>query len=95
MEHLSAKYEGVKTLVIARQTGTTLALKGVFSLQHIQFADLCQQLPFSNVERLEFGFVPPWPDLQIVWEEFEGDPCFVRGLTCDLGDFKFPELAKT
>ncbi|NMB19665.1 MAG: GNAT family N-acetyltransferase [Firmicutes bacterium] len=85
----------LKTMVIAEQEGTTLVLKGVFSLQHIGFADLLMHLPFSNVERVEFGFVPPWRDLQVVWEEAEGDPLFVRGVTCALGDVKFPELSRT
>lgn len=83
------------TLVIAQQQGTTLKLIGVFSLKPMLFADLLPRLPYSNVERIEFRFMPCWSDLKYVMEEQEMNPLFVRGLTCDLGDFKFPELSTT
>ena len=85
----------LNTLLIAKQTGAILKLNGVFSLKPILFADLLARLPFANVERIEFGFMPYWPDLQYVMERQEMSPLFVRGLACDLGDFKFPELSTT
>lgn len=85
----------LKALVIAQQHEKTLKILGVFSLEHITFKDLARCLPFSNVERIEFGFMPYWTDIAYVMEEQETDPLFVRGLTCDLGTFKFPELSIT
>lgn len=85
----------LETMLVAEQRGTTLRLIGVFSLKPIRFADLLRQLPFNHVERIEFGFMPCWPDLLYRMEEQETDPLFVRGLDCDLGDFKFPELSIT
>ncbi len=85
----------LSTLVVAKQQGTTLRLIGVFSLKHILFAQLLPLLPFSNVDRIEFSFMPYWPDLHYVMEEREMSPLFVRGLGCDLGGFKFPELSTT
>jgi GNAT superfamily N-acetyltransferase len=85
----------IETLVIAGQTGETLKLFGVFSLKDISFSELVKYLPFKNVSKLEFGFVPYWNDIDYIMQEYETDPLFVRGLTCDLGDFKFPELSIT
>lgn len=85
----------LNTLVIARQEGTILKLNGVFSLDDISFSDFVLHLPFSNVEQIEFGFMPPWSDLEVVMEKGDGAPYFVRGLTCSLDDFKFPELSMT
>lgn len=83
------------TMVIAKQNGTTLKLFGVFSLREISFSDLARLLPFRNVRKIEFGFMPYWSDLHFTMEAYETDPLFVRGIGCDLGDFKFPELSTT
>ena len=75
-----------------------LKLIGVFSPNPMLFADLLPRLPFPNVERIELGFVgfmPYWSDLKYVMEEQEMSPLFVRGLTYNWGDFKFPELSTT
>lgn len=37
--------------------------------------------------------MPCWPDIHYTMQEYETDPLFVRGVRCDLGDFKFPELS--
>ncbi|MCL6589055.1 MAG: GNAT family N-acetyltransferase [Firmicutes bacterium] len=83
------------TLVIAGQEDSILKLIGVFSLKDISFSELVRYLPFGNVTKVEFGFMPYWPDLDYTMQEYETDPAFVRGLRCDLGDFKFPELSVT
>ena len=85
----------LETIVIAKQNGTTLNLIGVFSLKEIAFADLAKHLPFANIQKIEFGFMPYWDDLQYEMIEYNADPFFVRGGTCEIGDFKFPELALT
>jgi hypothetical protein len=83
------------TMVIADQKGSVLKLIGVFSLKDISFSELVRYLPFCNVTKVEFGFMPYWPDVDYTMQECETDPAFVRGITCDLGDFKFPELSVT
>jgi len=70
-------------------------LIGIFPLKPILFTDLLPRLPFCSVEKVQFGFMPYWSDLEYVMEEQEMDPLFIRGLTCDLGDFKFPKLSTT
>lgn len=85
----------LETLVVAAQEGKALHLFSVFSLRPICFAELASRLPFTGVERIEFGFMPPWPGLTVTMEETTTDPLFVRSIECDLGDFKFPELSFT
>jgi predicted GNAT family N-acyltransferase len=85
----------ISTMVIAEQQDETLKLIGVFSLKEIHFSDFVKYLPFTNVDRIEFGFMPYWSDVSFIMEEYETDPQFVRGLRCNLGDFKFPELSVT
>lgn len=85
----------IDTLVIAKQNGTTLKIIGVFSLRNISFSELVSFLPFCNIDRVEFGFMPYWSDINFIMQEYETDPLFVRGLSCDLGDFKFPDLSIT
>jgi len=83
------------TMIIAKRKGTTLKLIGVFSLRDLKFIELLQFLPFSNINKIEFGFMPYWSDIDYTMQEYETDPLFVRNVHCDLGDFKFPELSIT
>ena len=85
----------LETLIIADQKGSTLKLIGVFSLQNINFNELIKLLPFSNVNKIEFGFTPYWNDIEYVMQEYKTDPLFVKNISCDLGEFKFPELSIT
>ncbi|MGM0421228.1 MAG: GNAT family N-acetyltransferase [Bacillota bacterium] len=84
-----------KTLLIARQTGSTLKIFALFALQPITFSELAAHLPFAGVQRVEFGFMPDRLEVDYTMEEYKTDPLFVRGLDCSPGDFKFPELAFT
>ncbi len=85
----------IDTLVIAEQKGTTLKLIGVFSLREIGFSELVSHLPFCNVDRIQLGFMPYWTDIDFTLQEYQTDPLFAKGISCDLGDFKFPELSLT
>ncbi|KNY27526.1 GNAT family N-acetyltransferase [Pseudobacteroides cellulosolvens] len=85
----------IDTMVIAEKNGTTLKLIGVFSLGSISFTELMSHFPFSNIEKIEFGFMPYWDDLDYVMQDYETDPIFVRGVNCDLEGLKFPELSIT
>lgn len=85
----------IDTLVIGEQDGKSLKLYGVFSLKPITFEDLKHNLPFKGIRTIEFGFMPPWEDIDFTMNDYETDPIFVRGVTKNLGDFKFPELSTT
>lgn len=83
------------TMFIAQQEDKVLKLIGVFSKKDITFDELASKLPFQGVERIEFGFMPYWEDAVYSMQDYETDPIFVKNITCDLGDFKFPELSIT
>lgn len=83
------------TIVIAMQNETILKIIAIFSLRDIQFTDLAKHLPFKHISTIEFGFMPYWNDLAYEMKPYETDPLFVRGVKCELGDFKFPELSIT
>ncbi|MCL2810275.1 MAG: GNAT family N-acetyltransferase [Clostridia bacterium] len=85
----------LQTLVVASQEGATLHLHALFALGPVCWEELAAHLPFTGVRRVEFGFVPDGLDAPFRWEEFDGDPLFVRGADCELGDFKFPDLCFT
>ena len=84
-----------QALAVAGQEGETLRLHGVFALRPVRWESLAARLPFAGVRRVEFGFVPDALGAPFRWEEFDGDPLFVRGAACELGDFKFPDLSFT
>lgn len=83
------------TVVIAEQNKDVLKIIGVFSLSDVAFENLAKYLPFKNISKIEFGFIPYWNDLEFEMNPCETDPLFVRGVRCELGDFKFPELSVT
>lgn len=85
----------IETLIIAEQKDTTIKLIGVFSLKDISFSKFANYLPFRNINKIEFGFMPYWSDINFIMQEYTTDPIFVRGISCDLGEFKFPELSIT
>lgn len=85
----------IETMIIAEQEEQTLKLMGVYSKRPVTFEQLLKHLPFTQVQKIEFGFMPYWSDCAYEMMETETDPLFVRGIGCDLGDFKFPELSIT
>lgn len=93
-EHIY-ELEDINTMVIATQDNDVLNVTGVFSLEDITFKQLVDNLPFTNVKRIEFGFMPYWDDIEYSMIAYETDPLFARGVKSDLGDFKFPELSIT
>ncbi len=82
-------------LIVAKQNGTTLKLKAIFTENIISFDEIKHYLPFRGITRVEFGFTPDCLATDFHFEEYEADPLFVRGVKCDIGEFKFPELSIT
>lgn len=85
----------LECLVIAHCNKETLHIMGIFSAHQIDFDKLSIYLPFQNITRIEFGFMPDNLNIDYVMEEYEADPIFIKNFKCDLGNFKFPELSET
>jgi len=85
----------IDTLLIAKQNKNQLHITGVFSKKYIRFSDLVESLPFKGVTEITFGFMPSWEDCSYQMRDYKCDALFVKNINCDLGDFKFPELAIT
>ncbi len=85
----------IGTMIVAKQNGCTLKLIGAFTENEISFEDIKQHLPFRGINRVEFGFTPDHLTEDYRFEDCEADPFFVRGVKCELGSFKFPELSIT
>ena len=85
----------LNTMVIALKNDSTLKLFGVFSIENISFSKLINYLPFKNINKIEFGFMPYWSDINYNMEEYKTDPFYIKNINCELGDFKFPELSIT
>ncbi len=95
LHHCIYELPDLSTMLVAEQNGTTLHVYGVFSTKKITFRELLEYLPFEGIKKMTFGFTPCWKDIEYTMEECETDPWFVRGINCDLGDIKFPELSIT
>ncbi len=87
--------QDINTLIVAQQTAATLKLFGVFSLQAITWRDLADRLPFSGIKRLEFGFLPYWPDLHYDLQADDSNLWFVKNIPCSMDAIKYPELSAT
>ncbi len=87
--------EALNTMIIARLSDRVLNIVGVFSTTAVTFAELVDHLPFEGVEEITFGFMPYWDDCKYEMKEYTHDPLYVKSLECDLGEFKFPDLAIT
>ena len=85
----------INTLIVAEKNGSTLKLIGVFSEKQVSLEKMKKHLPFNEIERVEFGFIPDSLCGEYRFENYETDPLFTRNIKCDLGDFKFPELSTT
>lgn len=84
-----------QALAVAEQEGDTLRLHGLFALRPVCWEELAAHLPFAGVRRVAFGFAPDALGAPFHWEAFDGEALFVRGVACELGDFKFPDLCFT
>ncbi len=83
-------------LLVAEQNGETLHIVGLFAKRELTWAQLAPHLPFSDVRRVTFGFMPDRLDIPYAMEP---DPnpniWFARGVKSDVEGLKFPELAAT
>lgn len=86
----------IQTMIVARQSGETLRLIGVFALRPVTWSQIMPRLPFAGVRRVEFGFMPDALDVgPHTMEACQGEVIFIRGTACNVSDRKFPELSWT
>lgn len=84
-------------VIVAEQEQGKLFLADVITPEPISFDELKEELPFSGVEYVEFGFCPDWLGVEPCWEPMDGnkEPFFIRG-KWDLPDvFRFPAMSAT
>jgi len=87
--------EELKTMIVAYKSDETLKIKAIYSLEKISFSDLLKSLPFSGIKKIEFGFMPTYENLNLSMVEDDADPWFIRNISCDISNIKFPELSTT
>ena len=85
-----------ETAAVAIQEGSTLRLLDVFGSRPTEWSEVRTRLPFSGIERIEFGFTPDFLKVDFHWERRpESRNLFLRG---DFGlpeQFCFPALLET
>ncbi len=82
------------TVIAAEAVGSTLKISDIFSTQPISWNGL--KLPFSGIERVEFGFSPDRLQIDYRWEETpEDNYLFVRNLDFLPENFAFSEFIRT
>ena len=87
--------EELKTMIIAYKSDETLKIKAIYSLEEISFSDLLKNLPFNGIKKIEFGFMPTYKNINLTMVEDDADPWFIRNISCDISNIKFPELSMT
>ena len=83
--------------VIAKQYGSHLFLADVIARNPLSFDLLKQELPFANVEVVEFGFSPDWLEVSPKWIplDMNDDPFFIRGEWNLPEYYRFPVMSET
>jgi Predicted acyltransferase len=87
--------ENCDTIVIAQQNGNSLYIADIITNHVIDFDSLCEYLPFSNVEYVEFGFSADCFGITGNWQPIDDDFMFVRGDIDFPCNFKFPCMSMT
>ena len=87
--------EKFNAIVIAEQNETSLYIADIIAEREIDFDSLCEYLPFSNVDYVEFGFSPDRFGINGEWRKINDDFMFVRGNINFPCDFKFPCMSMT
>ncbi|MCL2426769.1 MAG: GNAT family N-acetyltransferase [Oscillospiraceae bacterium] len=83
--------------VVAQQDGSNLYLADVIARKPISFESLKQELPFENIESVEFGFTPDWLDVTPTWTpvNMNDDPFFIKGEWNLPTNYCFPAMSET
>jgi len=83
--------------VIAKNDGNRLFLVDIIARKPISFELLKHELPFANIEVVEFGFSPDWLDVTPTWTplNMNDDPFFIRGEWNLPENYRFPAMSET
>jgi hypothetical protein len=83
--------------IIAKQNGNRLFLADIIATKPISFDALKQELPFANIEVVEFGFSPDWLGVTPTWipSNMNEELLFVRGDWNLPTNFCFPATSET
>ncbi|MCL2821169.1 MAG: hypothetical protein FWD38_10190 [Oscillospiraceae bacterium] len=84
-------------IVVAYQENNRLFIADVIASKPVSFKPIVSELPFNNIETIEFGFCPDWLDVSPVWEPVPMSDLmlFIKG-DWNLPDmFRFPAMLET
>jgi len=83
--------------VIAQQDKNRLFLADVIAKKPVAFELLKQELPFANIEVVEFGFTPDWLGVTPTWVPvcMNDEPFFIRGEWNLPVNYRFPVMSET
>jgi len=89
--------QNLDVAVIAEQDSNRLLLVDVIAKKPISFETLKQELPFTNVEVVEFGFSTDWLGVSPSWIplDMEDEPFFIRGEWNLPEYYRFPLMSET
>jgi len=88
---------GCDALIIAEQNDSHLFLADVIASKPLSFDALKQELPFTGIESIAFGFCPDWLGISPHWEPVDMDDelFFLRGDWELPQKFCFPTTSRT
>jgi hypothetical protein len=104
MFHLLSEYAddiyflpNLDTAIIGKQDGNRLFLADVIARKPLTFELLMRELPFSDINVVEFGFSPDWLDVTPEWIPLNMDDelLFLRGEWNLPEYFRFPVMSET
>jgi GNAT superfamily N-acetyltransferase len=89
--------QNIDVAVIAKQDGNRLFLVDVIAKNPVSFESLKKELPFANVDVVEFGFSPDWLDINPSWIplNMNDDLFFIKGEWNLPGNYRFPVMSET
>jgi len=84
-------------IVVAYQTDEHLFIADIIAMKPVTFEQIKAELPFTGIEKIEFGFCPDWLDVKPTWEPVSMTDVmfFVKGEWNLPEAFRFPATSET
>lgn len=84
-------------IVVAEQQDDRLFIADVIARKPVSFDTIWRELPFTGINRIEFGFCPDWLDIEPLWvpDDMDKSPYFIRGDWNLPVKFRFPAMSET
>jgi len=84
-------------LVIAQQNETKLYIADIISSNPVTFEQIKTELPFKDIEKIEFGFCPDWLEVDPMWKPVDMTEVmlFIKGNWNLPKAFRFPATSET